>query len=1165
MKTHSTFRHLAALFFVAFALVPFLRTASAHTIRCADPDCKLCLSVPGAESPKKAETREPRNRPEDAPFGREASLAVVNPVMRSQHQSVVSLRGDWEFVTDSDAVGLKEGWMTPGKAWSGSRSLVVPGNWESQGVGEPAKSTPWICYWDNNARPFRHVYIGSAWYRKSFSVPKEWQGQRIWLKSGGVRAQGWFWVNGREAAKMAQYCGSFRFDITDLVTPGEEATVVALIRNDVPSRTGLFSACHIWGGIHRDVEIEATPEVHLANVECFGNFDAKNVKVRLEIAHPEGTGKRKAEVGIVVKTLDRRNPTQALKTVANVRKSLERAEGAATESFLEIDLPDFRPWSPESPDLYLAEVSLYGPDGKTVVHGWSERFGVKKFEVRGKRFYLNDKPYFLRGYGDDYIYPETFISPIDRDVHRKNLRVAKAAGFVFVRHHTHSEIPEYYDAADELGIMVQPELPYYPFNGFHTTEFFDFDPKRDLREVIDHYRRHVSTTAYSMGNEGHLGTPLDNELKQIVHDRDPGRLAMHNDGGVNTPENSDFDTPNSHFSGGTSIVPWKPGAFDRLTMPFIAHEYMNLGLKFDPRISERFTGVILPPRPIDRYEKRLAGFGLDRRWGDACLDAGHALQKHYQKQGIEAARLDPECDGYSYWTLVDVIVDYGGEDAFTGQGMFNPFHEPKSNGTTPEHVAKFNGPTTLLMKPDRKHPILVEGETVRLSALVSHFGYENIAKGTVVWTLKTRDRVLLEGRIDDVNAATGDVKEIGVIEFTVPKTAKASELTFELRLAESDIRNDWRFWLFPKRARKSLKSVAATPNFYETLSRRYEGLLSTDSPESKDAELVIGPASHPATAQAIAEGKRVLILGDAGGPPNVSLGWWWIGDQTGTAFADHPGFGDFPHDGFISPLWFRLIKRGLPISGDGAFGKMEHLAVGEGRNDYFLYAAQTRSGEKGGIFLTHGLDLLSETPEGTCLLDEIVAYLQSEAFQPKTQLDLSAYLEEIRLREEALSGLNGWSKTISSPMTTTGNYFVGPATIRFMYFNAPNEIVWESAPVDEPGEGDEQTYTFRWLFGVGFVPERSLDVSLSLGDKEAIPFKANVSDQAWSVVKGDMRLEYRRLAFVGNESTGVMSLTVPRKILTGGKTSTLSLRCENRGFSDSWVGIIEKALNNPSQ
>ncbi len=125
------------------------------------------------------------------------------------------------------------------------------------------------------------------------------------------------------------------------------------------------------------------------------------------------------------------------------------------------------------------------------------------------------------------------------------------------------------------------------------------------------------------------------------------------------------------------------------------------------------------------------------------------------------------------------------------------------------------------------------------------------------------------------------------------------------------------------------------------------------------------------------------MLGPAGGEPNVRLGWWSLGDQIGTAFARHPVFGDFPHDGKLSPLWFRLIKRGLPLPIAPEFGEFQHFAVGEGQKQYFSYICHKEGPDGQRLLITQGVDLLADTPEGTFLLDAMIDYAQSDAFLAK--------------------------------------------------------------------------------------------------------------------------------------------------------------------------------------
>ena len=153
--------------------------------------------------------------------GRPALPALVNPVVTSPLQSVLRLRGEWEFVTRETAPLRHPAWNAfYGKPWPEARSIQVPACWEAQGVGTPGVGDSWDCKWDHCAKPLRWVYKGDAWYRKTVSIPAAWRGQRIWLKVGGVRSQGWFWVNRTPVAWVDNYCGTYKYDITDLVQPG---------------------------------------------------------------------------------------------------------------------------------------------------------------------------------------------------------------------------------------------------------------------------------------------------------------------------------------------------------------------------------------------------------------------------------------------------------------------------------------------------------------------------------------------------------------------------------------------------------------------------------------------------------------------------------------------------------------------------------------------------------------------------------------------------------------------------------------------------------------------------------------------------------------------------------------------------------------------------------
>ncbi len=892
------------------------------------------------------------------------SPAVVHSVTVSPLQEILSLRGEWDFVTDPTLMGRHR--MGKGPAWNepdwrGARKIDVPGCWEAQGVGEPGMSHDWGLPFDCIPRPLNHIYMGTARYRRSVDIPAAWAGKRVWLKVGGVRTEAWLWVNQQRVAHLNTYCGSYKYDITGLVKPGEPAEIVATVRNDTPSRKGCMAAFHRFGGFYRDIELEATPTTWIDDVWVRGGFDQKTAVVNVNIRREGGEALSNLAIGILLHTLDGR-------AAGMFRQPVTLDANGTADAVCEVPLTVFEPWTPETPNLYLAETTLFS--GETQIHGWIERFGVRKLEVRGNRFYLNNAPYFFRGYGDDYIYPMTLISPPDREAHLKHLMIARKAGFNYVRHHTHCEIPEFFEAADEAGILIQPELPYY-----HdiTPEGFEFDPQRDIQELYRHYRRYTSFAAYSTGNEGHLGSPLDREIYQWAKQTDPYRLFQHQDGGCNTQENSDFFTPNG-YGLASSINPWAEGAFDALEVPFVAHEYLNLGIKLDPRLAPKFTGAIPAPRKIEDYEGSLNAAGLDRAWGDACLNAAHALQGFYQKQGIEQARMDPACDGYAYWTIVDVMVPQAG--TYTGQGFLNAFWEEKPGGLTLGQFRRFNGPTVILAKTEPACSIAVSGDSCKAKLSISHYDAKPLRQARLSWILKSDVDTLAQGTLPPFDAEPGDIKELAICNFTVPGLAKPIHAIFEAALDGTGIANSWEFWFFPKRVEKRGEGMAATEDLFDLLSKRYPGIAKAGTAGAEAAQLVIGSWDHPILIEANQKGKRGIMIGPAEGEPNVTLGWWSLGDQIGTAFAHHPVFGDFPHDGKLSPLWFRLIKQGLELPIEPKLGEFQHFAVGEGKNQYFTYICQKKGPDGQTLLITRGVDLLADTPEGACLLDAMIDYMQ---------------------------------------------------------------------------------------------------------------------------------------------------------------------------------------------
>lgn len=1111
----------------------------------------------------------------DAWDGRTAQLGVVHPVVRSPLQKVISLRGDWEFATDPQACGRAAGWMRPGAVWPDLRTILVPGCWEAQGVGEPGISQPWDMN-DRGPYPLRHIYMGAAWYRRTVSVPAAWQGKRVWLKIGGVRSQGWFWVNGKPVAHDYNYCAADRYDVTDLVTPGQAAAVVAQVRNDLPSRKGCAGWRHRAGGLIRDVELEATPDTRIDNCWVRGDFDKKAADIRVTVAFATEAGKLKNPV-LRVKVaqypeLGRRK--EELGVVGEASVAVAFADGKTqTEIVCRVPLEPFRAWSPEHPHLYVAEVTLC--DGDTPVHGWSERFGVRKLEVRGDRFFLNDKPFFVRGYGHNSRYPLTLVSPASKEEHLGHLMIARAAGFNYTRLHTHCEMPEFYEAADEAGMLVQAELPY---NHAKPGEAFPSDPKRDLTELITHYQRYVSLATCCMGNEGGFPSPLDNELYDAAKRLNPQLLVLHHDGGNNTRKNSDFRSGPSTF--------WRPGSFVS-DVPFVAHEYLNLSVKADPRLEPLFTGAYYAslasldpehpdaavakaragfprhmsdldsaPRDVRSYEAELKRLQLSRAWGDACVDAGHALQRCYQKLGIESARLDPACDGYSFWLIADVL--------YQAPGLFNVFWGTKSCGATPEEFRLLNGPTALLLKTDPEQRIVVAGDKVKAGFWITHYGDEPLKQARLAWTLRAGNGILAQGECAGGDVELGATRLLAEQTLLIPSVDKPVHAVLDVKLVgtvprrEPGITNSWDFWLFPERMPQDVSGVAATRQLYPFLTARFPGLARARTPEGDAAKVLIASEHDPEVTAALESGRRVVLLDRCKSPDNVQLGWWLLGNQTGTAMARHPAFGDFPHNGFLSPLWFRIVKRPELLQADNGFCGAEPLMVGDGLYGYSLYLCQAQVG-KGRLLRACGLDVLTDTPEGVYLLDALLGYARSEAFTPKASLDFDLLAAWLKKSQRVFTELNGWGRTLKADAARSVRPFFGSARSSVLSLpSGKTGLEWETLP--PPADGSGSNVTFRWLHvtRVGdWDTKVARQIAVSLNGKGLLTYTAGILAKEWAACEGESRLEYRGMDFTQNESMGVMALTVPRSWVKPGAPCVIRLAAEPDGKGDLSTGVIE--------
>lgn len=868
--------------------------------------------------------------------------ARVNVLHPSPHRQTVCLDGEWAFETDPDDVGVVGRWFEPAVRPELARRLHVPGCWDIQGVGRPTAKA-------------QHNYVGPAWYRRTVGIPADWAGRRCWLKIGGAHRYADVWVNATYVGHHDTYVTAFQFDVTDLVRPGTDAVIAIRVDNRPAypnDMTGCFSWFVNWGGLFRSVELEATADSYLAAVVLQPEAAPRGVRVIVE-----APGERAAAVAV---------------SVGEQRATAPVAAGVAE---VVLPLPGSGLWSPEAPVLHLATVELLAADD-TVLDSWLERFGLRSFAVRNGDLLLNGQPLFLRGYGDDCVQPLTIHTPVDRDVHRRHLQKTKEYGFLYVRHHSWTPPPEYFDAADELGFLIQPELPvgYEPWLLPNAEKL-----ERQLREIVRQYANHPSLAIYCMGNElrvtGPVGQLLD-RLVALAQRLDPTRFVRHTDPGpIRGPGEG--------------------------TCEGVQHEYGNVCVFPDVRVQAKFGAGYKPVRSRRAAE-------IARRTGMEHLLPVFAansarLQSVLTRIYLENARARaPEVDGYNYWLITDCA-----DEANTG--LFDDFWDDRGVWT-PQAFRRINGPTVLLLRADRpvwhgssnwSHTEALDlrllmgrawpatfraGVPADIEVLLSDYSGTPFRNARLDWAVAgAKGEVLVAGQLD-APAVTECFRTVslGPLQLDLPPLAAATAATLHLRLhdAEREASAQYPVWLFPAGG-----FLAASPRpvwlrgggpLAAALRQRYPFLADGTEAEAPVRVTVGDPDADD--IEFAARGGTLLALGRYAFRSEQAVfgtAWWQGGNNRGTVVRQHSSLAGFPHDGYADLQLQRLIDGGRVMILTGAPVEIDPIIRGIdpatlGRSQAYLFEAPV--GDRGGRLLVTTLNVADtvDTPEGAWLLDRLL-------------------------------------------------------------------------------------------------------------------------------------------------------------------------------------------------
>ena len=714
----------------------------------------------------------------------------------------VSLDGEWTFQFGDE---------TPSK-------IQVPGAWESQ-------------------RPDLHQQAGSAFYERSFLVSADARGQRVVLRFGAVDYYTEVWVNGLLVGTHEGGYTAFEFDITpalrgfgpdavqNLMVRVTDATVEqdavlpdgqTLTFAEIPH--GKQSWYTSVSGIWQSVWLESRPLVSIARIGFTPDVDAGRAHLTLGIAGlpahaesgwfarvhietPEGADEIAPFVmPLTGKTYAGRGEQETDGDTVSVQEAAPGVE-VFTTSF---DVPNAQLWSPQSPCLYTAHVTLEYA-GRTV-DTQSKRWGMRKVEAREGRVYLNNLPIFIAGALDQDFYPRTIYTAPSKEYLRDELHKAKEMGLNLMRFHIKIPTEEYLDLCDELGLLVWYELP----NGARLSSAFRERALHTLQSMWERDCSHPCIIILTIMNES-WGIDLNSgeQRKWLANTyrwakrQFPSWLIVDNSACIpnfhvvsdlddyhvyyNIPDQAkDFAEWMATFAGreAGTFTGYGDAEYGR-SEPLLISEFGNWGLPRVDKIIEAEggepywfktgDGATRPHGVLKRFAKQR----LDRVFADYNALAASSQEQQWLslKYEIEEMRRYPHVAGYVITEFTDINWECN--------GLLDMARNPK---VFHDRLKDLQAQDILIPRLGTRASFW-SGDTALLGLEFSCFSGQSVAGGTIDWNiaglpgLGGRQPVQLAAALE--HEPTFGTYGVAQIAITAPPVVAPSKHVIELRLCDA--------------------------------------------------------------------------------------------------------------------------------------------------------------------------------------------------------------------------------------------------------------------------------------------------------------------------------------------------------------------------------------------
>lgn len=623
----------------------------------------------------------------------------------------------------------------------------------------------------------------------------------------------------------------------------------------------------------------------------------------------------------------------------------------------------------------------------------------KDFHIEGQQFFANGHPIYLRGRHDACVWPLTGHVAMDVDSWRHYFKVCEEYGLNHVRFHSWCPPEAAFVAADEYGIYLQPELPFWgDFNPkdtvlmdflmaegeaimreyAHHPSFRMFALGNELRgsipkmtEFIEHFRAMAPDKIYTLSSNYYLGYQgvkpgMDFFVTCRVGGEGWGNYGTHTRGSFSFADAADGGMIN-HFYPNTRMN-FEEGC-SLTDVPIISHETAQF--QTYPNYDEiaKYTGALYPYN-MEIFRDRLEKAGMADQ-AKAFHQASGQWSLRLYKQDIEMDLRTPNMAGFQ---LLD-LQDYPGQGS-AYVGILDAFLDTKGMCTA-EEWRGFCAPVVPLLIADKF--CYTNEEVLHADIQIANYGEESLKGKTVTWSLGEKSGAIV--------VATDEfgLIDAGVLDIPLADYQQATQLELTLQVEGKKECNTYDIWVYPaKNELETLKEKALiTRTLTADVARRLENgesvLLMPDASEQTVGGLFQTDYWNYRMFKTISENNN----------RHVSPGT--LGILTDPA---HPLFASFPTEMHTNWQWFPVVKASHPFMLDNTaadYRPIVQVIDNIERNHKLGLVFEFAVGKGKLLVVMSDLEKASEHPEGEQFYLSVLRYMTSQHFAPKTAITVADF------------------------------------------------------------------------------------------------------------------------------------------------------------------------------